>query len=245
MSTPSFHRPQNNDRITGPEESLPSLAARRALATVATLPEGCHCRTRLPVKLTSRDAGAVVSRKRSALRNVIDIQNCPRHATIACFYMMTQTILSAATPASPEPQGPALNECVSAPSAKHPEPHLDAGLVAQALLFTQRYEGPVRSCRSKREEQAHAAASLSAEILIANLELEFQLTYRKLSPLGISNRKFSPLLRLRFSSPPRSPSANESSDTRHSSLCVLIYGSPIKSRRNPFENSNLQISNRR
>jgi hypothetical protein len=152
--------------------------------------------------------------------------------------MMAQTILSAATSASPEPQGPALNECVSAPSAKHPEPHLDAGLVAQALL-------PVRSCRSKREEQAHTAASLSAEILIANLELEFQITYRKLSPLKISNRKFSPLLRLRFSSPSRSMAANESSDTCHSSLCVLIYGSAIKSRRNPFENSNLQISNRR
>lgn len=151
---------------------------------------------------------------------------------------MTQTILSAATSASPEPQGPALNECVSAPSAKHPEPRLDAGLVAQALL-------PARSCRSKREEQAHTTTSRTAKILIANLELELELTCRKLSPLGISNRKFSPLLRLRFSSPSRSISATESSDTRHSSLCVLIYGSAIKSRCKPFENSNLQISNRR
>ncbi len=115
----------------------------------------------------------------------------------------------------------------------------------QLLLFTQRYEGPVRSCRSKREEQAHITRSRTAKILIANLELELELTCRKLSPLGISNRKFSPLLRLRFSSPPRSTSANETSDTRHSSLCVLIHGSAIKSRRKPFENSNLQISNRR
>jgi hypothetical protein len=159
--------------------------------------------------------------------------------------MMTQTTLSAAKPASPEPQGPALNECVSARSSKHPEPCLDAGLVAQLLLFTQKYEGPARSCRSKRQEQAHATTSRTAKILIANLELELGLTCGKLSPLGISNRKFSPLLRLRFSSPSRSISATESSDTRHSSLCVLIYGSTIKSRCKPFENSNLQISNRR
>ena len=151
---------------------------------------------------------------------------------------MTRTTLSAAKPASPEPQGPALNDCVSAPSAKHHEPCLDKGLVAQALL-------PVRSCRSKREERAHTTTSRTAKILIANLELQLHLTDRKLSPLRISNRKFSPLLRLRFSSPSRSMPANESSDTRHSSLCVLIYGSAIKSRRKPFENSNLQISNRR
>jgi len=98
---------------------------------------------------------------------------------------MTQTILSAASSASPKPQGPALNECVSTPSAKHPEPHLDAGLVAQALL-------PVRSCHVEREEPPPTAASHTTKILIANLELEFQLTYRKLSPLRISNRKFSP-----------------------------------------------------
>jgi hypothetical protein len=152
--------------------------------------------------------------------------------------MMTRTTLSAAKPASPEPKGPALNECVSAPSAKHPEPRLEAGLVARALL-------PVRSCRSKREEQAHTTTSRTTKILIANLELELGLTYRKLNPLRIPNRKFSPLLRLRFSPLSRSMSANESSDTRHSSLCVLIYGSAIKSRRKSFENSNLQISNRR
>src|SRR6201993_964058 len=152
--------------------------------------------------------------------------------------MMTRTTLSAASSASPKPQRPALNECVSAPSAKHPEPHLDAGSVAQALL-------PVRCCHVECAEPPPTAASHTTKILIANLELEFQLTYRKLSPLRISNRKFSPLLRLRFSSPSRSMAANESSDTHHSSPCVLIYGSAIKSRRKPFENSNLQISNRR
>jgi hypothetical protein len=151
---------------------------------------------------------------------------------------MTQTILSAASSASPKPQGPALKECGCAPSAGNLETCLDAGSVAQALL-------PVRCCYAECEEPPHTAASHTAKILIANLELEFQLTYRKLSPLRISNRKFSPLLRLRFSSPSRSMAANESSDTRHSSLWVLIYGSAIKSRRKPFENSNLQISNRR
>jgi hypothetical protein len=159
--------------------------------------------------------------------------------------MMTHKILSATCPASPQARRAALRGGRSAPSIKNPEARLKVVSVAQALLFTQRYEGPVRSCRSKREEQAHTTTSRTTKILIANLELELELTCRKLSPLGISNRKFSPLLRLRFSSPPRSAPANETSDTRHSSLCVLIYGSAIKSRRKPFENSNLQISNRR
>jgi hypothetical protein len=82
-------------------------------------------------------------------------------------------------------------------------------------------------------------------ILIANLELEFRVTRTKLNPLRISNRKFSPLLRLQFSSPPRSISANESRVTHHSSLSVLIHGSAIKSQRNPCKDNNLKISNRR
>jgi len=152
--------------------------------------------------------------------------------------MMTRTTLSAAKPATPEPQGAALKECASAPSDKNLEARLDAGSVAQALL-------PVRHCYAACEEPPLSAASHAAKILIANLELELHLTDRKLSLLRIANRKFSPLLRLRFSSPSRSISANESSDARDSSLCALIYGSAIKSRRKAFENSNLQISNRR
>ena len=40
------------------------------------------------------------------------------------------------------------------------------------------------------DERDSRAPSLPTEFLIANLELEFRLTYRKLSPLRISNRKY-------------------------------------------------------
>jgi hypothetical protein len=72
------------------------------------------------------------------------------------------------------------------------------------------------------------------QLLIANLELEFQLTHTKLSPLRISNRKFLAILCF-------SPS-NQSRVTSHQ---FLIHGSAIKTPRNPFKNSTLQISNRR
>jgi len=151
--------------------------------------------------------------------------------------MITQTTLSETLPASPERRA-ALRGSGFVPSGANLETCLDAGSVAQALL-------PVRCGYAECEESPHIPTSHSAEILIANLELEFHPTHRKLSPLKISNRKFSPLLRLRFSSPSRSMFANESSDTRHASLCVLIHGSAIKSRRKPFTNNDLQISNRR
>ncbi len=50
---------------------------------------------------------------------------------------------------------------------------------------------------------------LATEVLIANLELEFHLTHRKLSPLRISNRKFSPIFRLtpQFRRPSLMPSS--------------------------------------
>jgi hypothetical protein len=46
------------------------------------------------------------------------------------------------------------------------------------------------------QQVADPLASLTAKILIANLELEFHLTHRKLSPLRFPNRKFSPLFHL-------------------------------------------------
>ena len=70
--------------------------------------------------------------------------------------------------------------------------------------------------------------------LIANLELEFHLTHRKLSPLQIPNRKFSSLLYL-FTN-------DQSRVTSHR---FLIHGTAIKTQRNPFKNNNLTNSNRR
>ena len=167
--------------------------------------------------------------------------------------MMTQTTLSAATSASPDPRGVRLHRhsCLCAFAA----PSVDW--------------------------MADTAASLAAEILIANLELEFQLTYRKLDLLRISDRKYSRVLRrngeLYFRPFPyrlptssfevrRSTRASLSATshapliTHHSPLstrlptggsvptkghALLIYGSAIKTRLNSFESNNVQVSNRR
>src|SRR5580692_6973759 len=66
-----------------------------------------------------------------------------------------------------------------------------SGSVAQALL-------PVRFCYGNPKKPPHLALSLTIEFLIANLELEFRLTHRKLSPLKISNRKYSAIFCLAF-----------------------------------------------
>ena len=66
-----------------------------------------------------------------------------------------------------------------------------SGSVAQALL-------PVRLCYGNPKKPPHLALSLTIEFLIANLELEFRLTHRKLSPQKISNRKYSAIFCLAF-----------------------------------------------
>src|ERR1700758_2306588 len=124
--------------------------------------------------------------------------------------MMMQTLLSAAAPAH---RG---DPCV----ALRLKWHRHSCLCAFAEPSTPR--------------MAHPMASLAAKILIANLELEFHLTQRKLSPLRISNRKFSPILCF-FTN-------HQSRVTIHR---FLIHGNAIKTQRNPFKNSNLKNSNRR
>src|SRR5579862_9508277 len=77
-----------------------------------------------------------------------------------------------------------------------------SGSVAQALLLVLRRfttdEGPVRLCYGNPKKTPHLALSLTIEFLIANLELEFRLTHRKISPLKISNRKYSAIFCLAF-----------------------------------------------
>jgi hypothetical protein len=77
--------------------------------------------------------------------------------------------------------------------------------------------------------------------LIANLELEFNSTHRKHSPLKISNRKFLRVF--------DSDSALNFSPlvTHHSSLAteLLIHGSAIKTAANPQGFNDVQFSNRR
>ena len=81
--------------------------------------------------------------------------------------------------------------------------------------------------------------SRATEILIANLELEFRPTHRKISPLRISNRKYfaifhltsqPPRRRRRAQSHPRKPffTNHQSRVTSHE---FLIYGSAIRNRR--------------
>jgi hypothetical protein len=151
--------------------------------------------------------------------------------------MMTQASLSAAAPAS---RG---HLRLFAPFARRTQCHRPARpngrLIANAdassigILSDQR-ESKGLSYRSPLRHQR-------PQLLIANLELEFHLTHTKLSPLKISNRKFSPFF--------DSCSALDFCllVTRHSSLAtvLLIHGSAIKTQRNSFKNSNLQISNRR
>jgi hypothetical protein len=150
---------------------------------------------------------------------------------------MTQTSLSAAAPAH---QGYLR---LSARFARRTQCHRPARpgqrLIASAdassigILSDQR-ESKGLSYRSLLRHQR-------PQLLIANLELEFHLTRRKLSPLRISNRKF-----LHFFHPD-SASNFCLLVTSHSSLAtvLLIHGSAIKTPRNPFKNSNLKISNRR
>jgi hypothetical protein len=144
-------------------------------------------------------------------------------ATICRFYMMTRTLLSAANLGQqgefyPEPYAASQRSAGSA-ARQHPEQP------AEVYLSPLRHQRP--------------------QLLIANLELEFDLTHTKLGPLKISNRKFSPILRLQFLSRSRSKSANKSSATYQRSLCILIHGSAIKTRRNLCIDNNLEISNRR
>src|ERR1700758_2484292 len=67
--------------------------------------------------------------------------------------------------------------------------------VAQALL-------PVHCCCGKDREMARIPPSL---FLIANLELEFRPTHRKLSPLKIPNRKFLTIFAPAFPRRPLGP----------------------------------------
>ncbi len=139
--------------------------------------------------------------------------NTPIPATIIRFHMMTQRSLSAAVPASKTQ--PRLkwhwHSCL---------PKGTKGLCAVAGPCGPRLPSP--------------STSPPSQFLIANLELEFHLSHRKLSPLRIPNRKFLTISRIAshdlqiFASQPI---------TNHSSLITafLIYGSAIKTPPNPLK----------
>lgn len=170
---------------------------------------------------------------------------------------MTQTTLSAASRTGPQSSGAALKRRRYVPSAKQLETRLEVP-VPQALLLAQRSEGPVRSCHARREEHA---ASLKPEVLIANLDLEFQLTHRRISLLEISNRKylrvlhspwriaiFQPVSQLARHPSIRSlgkPHRGRQVTTMHRPARHLIYGCAIKIPNNSLRIRCLHFSNRR
>jgi hypothetical protein len=95
-----------------------------------------------------------------------------------------------------------------------------SGSVAQALL-------PVRFCHGTYKKPPHLALSLTIDFLIANLELEFRLTHRKLSPLNISNRKYSAIFYPGFRA--HSPLTSSKQDSPPAFLIATFTNSRIES----------------
>jgi hypothetical protein len=105
----------------------------------------------------------------------------------------------------------------------------------------------------------HYPSRASGGRLIANLELEFNSTHRKHSPLKISNRKFLRVLRSGFSSLTITSCGRSVSEPSNSTLlpvrsspgcqppatAFLIYGSAIKNPANPQGFNDVRFSNRR
>jgi hypothetical protein len=167
---------------------------------------------------------------------------------------MAQTTLSAAKPASPEPRGVRW--------------HRTAHRGGHSCL-PRGMKGLCAFAAPSVHWMADTAASLAAEILIANLELKLGLTHRKLSPLRISNRKYSRVSRSprvcpeirRTQGAPHKPfvlTTHSPLVTRHSPLtcpeedhrrrrvtAFLIYGTAIKTPRNPLKTRILTFFNRR
>ena len=106
-----------------------------------------------------------------------------------------------------------------------------SGSVAQALwLVLRRFttdEGPVRLCCGNPKKPPHLALSLTIEFLIANLELESEPTHRKLSPLKISNRKYSAIFYPCFRA--RSPLASSKEASPPTFLIATFTNSKIES----------------
>jgi len=106
-----------------------------------------------------------------------------------------------------------------------------SGSVAQALwLVLRRFtsdEGPVPLCCGNSKNPPHLALPLAIEFLIANLELESEPTHRKLSPLNISNRKYSAIFYPGFRA--HSPLASSKEASPPTFLIATFTNSKIES----------------
>jgi hypothetical protein len=99
----------------------------------------------------------------------------------------------------------------------------------------------------RRRNMHHAAsdyASPAAQFLIANLELEFESSLRKQSPLRISNRKYLTIFRSRRCRVVSSLLSLPSFHPQPSSFQSLIENPRLESKLSPRKISQLQISNR-
>jgi len=100
--------------------------------------------------------------------------------------------------------------------------------------------------KPRTRRMANAAASLSAKIpwppwrLIANLELKLRPTHRKISPLGISNRKYFAISNRTWVPRPQ-PACHPSPITHH---CFSNRDTAIRISPNPYHYSEFEISNR-
>src|SRR5580693_1952478 len=175
--------------------------------------------------------------------------------------MMTQTLLSAARRTRRGEKHPMLVATLSPavhsrdveslpPALPHPRNSLPfiKNRRASALPFAQLYPRKGRSSVTDGESQAAQFPwPPSGGRLIANLELKLTLSHRKTSPLKISNRKYSRVLRspwrtaiLRRSDQDRRPERTQ----RVEGCSVLINGSAIKTFANRHRFNHMQISNR-
>jgi hypothetical protein len=99
------------------------------------------------------------------------------------------------------------------------------------------------SRRTRASNSSFEPQASSLQNLIANLELEFELSHRKESPLKISNRKYFAIFSL-------APSAclcvgsNTLPGATTRSSTFLIYGSAIRIAHKYQQTRHLQISNR-
>jgi hypothetical protein len=221
-----------------------------------------------------RRQGRVIWKLTKPLSSFIEVRdrcNCPavysrpNPCYLARFYMMTQTSLSAAAPAS---QGHLRlargiewhrHSCLCAVAEPGAQPIEAAALLPVNVLIANDDASSIGILSDQRESKGLSYRAplrhQRPQLLIANLELEFRLTHRKLSPLRISNRKFSQVLRapwriasfsMRLHTLARQGRrANPHAEGRSPITPFLIHGTAIKSQRNPLTNSNLRISNRR
>jgi hypothetical protein len=153
-------------------------------------------------------------------------------ATIYRFHMTTQRPLSAAAPAPP------AQSRLAPGFARRIQWHRFILSLEGHSCLPRGGPQPTKSLRAVAKpgtQPIEAAAALPVYVLIANLELEFNPSHRKLSPLEIPNRKF--LTISNHFSQPFASLRSSSLITHHSPLipAFLIHGAAIKIPPNPLK----------